>query len=408
MGQKIKILICFLISIFISSSSVISVSALANYTDKEKTVWKETKNIFWNPYEKQKSNEDDECLPGEGAYDGTPTAGLSALQSAFVDKYAAIAIQLGKEYGIPWETVMAQGILESTSGTSRFARERNNFFGIGAFDSNPDHAYRYATPAEGWRGYFENIKKTATYRAHGAFNYPNDPYGYLAAIKAAGYATDPNYIAKVTPLIKAIQNRAKEKGWYVSGVTNPSETTTDQDVYCPPKDSDGDGNYDGGADDYGSSKGNGNINATALALSWPDRSHGIDDPKPAYKTALGIVGFSTNSDPNVARGSSCDVFVATVLKYSGVDPNVVCCGASNMLHYFANSSLYEEIPNLGNTSNMQPGDIRASGSHVEIYVIDESGNAKIASASNGDRTADHFRGYYAGPSFRIFRFKGGN
>ena len=91
------------------------------------------------------SDNPDECVdPVEdgtiGTYDGIPTAGLSSLQAAFVDKYHDIAAKLGQQYKIPWETVVAQGILESASGTSNFARTRNNFFGIGAFDSNPNNA----------------------------------------------------------------------------------------------------------------------------------------------------------------------------------------------------------------------------------------------------------------------------
>ena len=105
-----------------------------------------------------------------GTFDGVASAGLSPLQAAFVDQYHSIAEKLSIEYGIPWEAVMAQGILESASGTSRFARERNNFFSIGAFDSNPNNAFSYSSPAEGWRGYYENIHKTATYRKHGAFS----------------------------------------------------------------------------------------------------------------------------------------------------------------------------------------------------------------------------------------------
>ena len=80
-----------------------------------------------------------------------------------------------------------------------------------------------------------------------------------------------------------------------------------------------------------------------------------------------------------------------------------------MLAYFvAHPEKYEEIPNLGNSSNLQPGDIRSKPSHIEMYVVDESGNGRIASASHGDRTADHGIGYYADSSYRIFRYKGGN
>lgn len=167
--------------------------------------------IFYDP---------DNCVePGEGSvgsYDGTSTAGLSDLQAEFVDKYHDIAESLSIKYGIPWETVMAQGILESAAGTSNFAVNRNNFFGIGAFDSNPNNAFSYATPEEGWEGYYKNIVATSVYRANGAFNYPDDPYAYAQAIKNAGYASDPNYVSKLSVLIDAIIRRAEEKGWETS------------------------------------------------------------------------------------------------------------------------------------------------------------------------------------------------
>ena len=332
----------------------------------------------------------DGCLPGVGSYDGVATAGLSSLQSAFVDQYHNIAIQLSAEYGIPWEAVMAQGILESASGTSNFALTRNNFFGIGAVDSNPGAARSYSSPAEGWQGYYDFIKDNPRYAAAGAFNYADDPYGYISAIKSAGYATDPNYVTKVSSIIKAVQNRASEKNWSSSRITDPAMT----------------------ASLYGCSsvtQGNGNINATALALSWGDRSHALNDPKSEYRAALNAVGLGSYGDTNVQIGASCDAFVATVLRYSGADPNVVCCGAANMLAYFSSHpEIYEEIPNVGNSSNLQAGDIRVKPSHVELYVIDESGTGRIASASYGDRTADHGISYYSDSSYRIFRLKGVN
>ena len=110
---------------------------LLDYMDKNGT-------YYYNPRGFAES-----CLTGIGSYDGVASAGLSGLQSEFVDKYHEIAAQLGSQYGIPWEAVVAQGILESASGTSRYARERNNFFGIGAVDSNPDNAHSFSSEAEG-------------------------------------------------------------------------------------------------------------------------------------------------------------------------------------------------------------------------------------------------------------------
>ena len=329
------------------------------------------------------------CLPGTGSYDGIVSAGLTSLQSAFVDTYQNIASTLGAEYGIPWEAVMAQGILESASGTSRFATGRNNFFGIGAVDSNPDNAHYFSSASEGWRGYFDFIKDNSRYAKNGAFNHAGDPIGYIEAIKSAGYATDPNYVSKLVPIIKAIQNRASEKGWAASSEVASNSGSLFSSIHdlCTAI-----------------TNGNGNLNATALALSWADRSHSLDDPNEAYKNALAAVGLSNHSDAFAKIGASCDAFVATVLRFSGVDPNVPCCGAATMLNYFASHpEKYIEVPNIGSSANLQPGDIRASASHVEMYVVDESGSGRIASASHGDRTADHGIGYYANNSMRIFR-----
>ena len=327
------------------------------------------------------------CLPGTGSYDGIASAGLTGLRAAFVDTYHNIASTLGAQYGIPWEAVMAQGILESASGTSRFARERNNFFGIGAVDSNPDNAHHFSSASEGWKGYFDFIKNNPRYASHGAFNHAGDPIGYIEAVKAAGYATDPNYISKLVPIVKAIQNRASEKGWAASSENASNYSTSSS--------------YDLCTIDTG---GNGDLNSTALALSWGDRSHSLYDPNNAYRNALDAVGLSSYGEKFVQIGASCDAFVATVLRFSGVDRNVPCCGAATMLNYVASHpEKYIEVPNTGSSANLQPGDIRASAKHVEMYVVDEAGTGRIASASHGDRTADHASNYYVNNSMRIFR-----
>ena len=391
MGRKNNFLPRVILCFFLSFLALVSFpTASFALTASQRLIYGQNNLVFYNPDENF-SNED--CLTGLGSYDGIASAGLSELQAAFVDTYSGIASELGAQYGIPWEAVVAQGIYESAAGTTKFARERNNFFGINAVDSNPDLAYSYPSPQEGWKGYFEFINNNSRYREHGAFNFPGDPFGYLNAILDAGYATKGTYFEEASPLIKAVINRAKEKGWKLSSEMSPNNTQTSTNfVGC-----------------NSTTQGNGDINQTALALSWPDRSHDVKDPKPEYTKALEEVGLSNYSEEWVRIGSSCDAFVATVLRFSGADPDVVCCGAANMLNYFAtHPDLYEEIPNLDNSSNLQPGDIRARPSHVEIYVVDESGTGRIASASHGDRTADHAREFYANSEYRVFRFKGFN
>lgn len=154
------------------------------------------------------------------------------------------------------------------------------------------------------------------------------------------------------------------------------------------------------------SGGNMDLNATALELSWPDNTHDKLDPKPEYTAALQAVGLSSYGEEWVKIGSSCDAFVATVLRYSGVDKDAYCCGAQAMLDYFASHpEKYEEIPNTGSESDLQPGDIRARSGHVEMYVVDDNGNGRIASASHADRTADHAGSFYQNSDYRIFRVK---
>jgi hypothetical protein len=181
-------------------------------------------------------------VTGEGSH------GLAAEQLAFVELYHADAESLSIKYGIPWETVVAQGILESASGTSKFAKERNNFFGIGAFDSNPDNAYSYPTPKEGWEGYYKNIVQTSVYRDNGVFQEPTitDPYKYLEAIKKAGYATDPKYVDKVSNLIDSIKLVAIDKEWsdsaqlaidYPEMLTNAAQYASGTSVPAPSTDS---------------------------------------------------------------------------------------------------------------------------------------------------------------------------
>ena len=90
-------------------------------------------------YEPSKCNLNDSLgrgTTGEGA-----TEGLSTHQAEWVDRWYETAQQLSVEFGIPWEAVMAQSIIESGAGTSYYATTRNNFFGLGAVDSNPDNAY---------------------------------------------------------------------------------------------------------------------------------------------------------------------------------------------------------------------------------------------------------------------------
>ena len=154
---------------------------------------------------------------------------------------------------------------------------------------------------------------------------------------------------------------------------------------------------------------NGDLNATALLLAWPEKGvHGPDDPTEEYRKALREpdgVGTRGEGDECSIVGKSCDAFVVTVLRYSGVDKDVPCCGAANVRDYLASHpEKYTEVTN--SESTLQGGDIRASSGHVEM-VVEVNGEKKIASASHCNRTGEVGNFYENSGTFRAFRYSGG-
>jgi len=150
------------------------------------------------------------------------TAPQTGSLRAFVDAYGQMAFEVGKKYSIPYEAILAQGILESSYGRSGLTTKANNFFGIKA-DSNwtgeritlPTSEYvngekytkvasfrKYSTPEAGWDDYGKFITSNSRYSS--ALEYPDDPIAYITAIWEAGYATDPEYVNNVGSIANTI------------------------------------------------------------------------------------------------------------------------------------------------------------------------------------------------------------
>jgi flagellum-specific peptidoglycan hydrolase FlgJ len=87
--------------------------------------------------------------------------------------------------------MLTQATLESRSGTSNFARNRNNYFGMNANTSNPEDAFTYETPEDSARDYIRRIREY----------YPNayneTEFEKQIEIVAPVYATDTKYKEKV-------------------------------------------------------------------------------------------------------------------------------------------------------------------------------------------------------------------
>jgi hypothetical protein len=166
--------------------------------------------------------------------------------------------------------------------------------------------------------------------------------------------------------------------------------------------------------------GNGDIVETALALAWnmeTEGRHDKSDPKPEYATAMRSVGTWYASGPCngsgacAPNGASCDIFVSTVMRYSGADKEFPPYGPGRQQDYMLNNpEKYKEIDNLGDTSNLEAGDIFVvyanSHSHILIYMGVEDGKWMQASASFNGRTGEYFNYQEYGQGsdlYRIFR-----
>lgn len=142
-----------------------------------------------------------------GLLDGNTTSDASGFKSNdknwnnFVDQATTIA----KQNNFPASVLVGQATLETGRGTSGFAKNRNNYFGMNAMDSDPNKAYAYRSPTESIQNYINLITKSPRYNwAYNNYLIDHNPNKLIEGIRASGYATDPNYVAKVksTPEFK--------------------------------------------------------------------------------------------------------------------------------------------------------------------------------------------------------------
>ncbi|MBQ3293237.1 hypothetical protein IJG93_02990 [Candidatus Saccharibacteria bacterium] len=141
----------------------------------------------------------------------------------------------------------------------------------------------------------------------------------------------------------------------------------------------------------------GEIVETALLLSWEGHGHSKDDPKPEYVDAMKEVGTYNSpcrsSGDCAPKGASCDVFVSTVMRYSGSDPDFPMFNPAAQKSYMeSHTDKYVKI-DAHDVSDLQAGDILVAvdnGRHIYLYL----GDGMQASASYNDRTGEHFSGVY--------------
>ena len=146
-------------------------------------------------------------------------AGARAQQPArqtreeYIERYRQIAIDHMERYGIPASITMAQGILESDCGNSTLSLQSNNHFGIkcksdwkGARVYHDDDArgecFRsYPSVEESFRDHAEFLDNSPRYDS--LFAYASTDYkSWARGLKAAGYATAPDYAQRLVRIIE--------------------------------------------------------------------------------------------------------------------------------------------------------------------------------------------------------------
>ena len=130
----------------------------------------------------------------------------------YIDTYKYMAIDQMQRHHIPASITLAQGIIESNAGRSMLATEANNHFGIKV---GPSWAGPYVTKNDDAVG--EQFRKydsvEESYEDHSIFlqrqRYaslfnlaPTDYEGWAYGLKAAGYATNPQYPALLIGIIE--------------------------------------------------------------------------------------------------------------------------------------------------------------------------------------------------------------
>jgi flagellum-specific peptidoglycan hydrolase FlgJ len=136
----------------------------------------------------------------------TPILGVASSavdkRIEYVKKYLKLAEKVGMEFGMNPITILAQAAIESGWGTSKLAKENNNFFGFTAYGKTNQYwtgakrvstssglPFRsYTNPENGFRDFARLIKE----KYSPAFKASNDVAKYATLISHSPYINEKN------------------------------------------------------------------------------------------------------------------------------------------------------------------------------------------------------------------------
>lgn len=130
----------------------------------------------------------------------------------YVNQYKDVAIEQMKRWKIPASITLAQGLLESGAGQSELTRRANNHFGIKCHgwtgrtvykdDDEQGECFRaYDSAYESYEDHSRFLSGSQRYKSLFRLN-TTDYKGWARGLKAAGYATNPQYADKLIEIIQ--------------------------------------------------------------------------------------------------------------------------------------------------------------------------------------------------------------
>lgn len=144
------------------------------------------------------------------------------VMDAYVKRWSHIAVLEQKKFGIPASISLAQGLIESASGTSYLCENGKNHFGMKCFakghtcknkhkgdcinrhdDKATDYFRTFDTDWAAWRAHSLLLAGQPRYKK--LFQYGNDYKKWAVGLSKAGYATSKKYSGDLIALIEALK-----------------------------------------------------------------------------------------------------------------------------------------------------------------------------------------------------------
>lgn len=404
------------------------------------TIFKESNTMFWNPFENLNiqlcqpvydSESSDSNSSSDDSSVNISSSGYSRLKWA-VEQYGEYAMEMQREYGVPWEVVFAQMQHESSMGTAGIAKNAtNNWLGItksgdaGSWTSSSGRQWAVFSSVEAsikaWAG--SRVLRNGYY--DDAFPYLDpdnyDLKGFLTEMihhyaPSSDGNDESNYVSTVLGLIDGPIAEVRDRlGWKSSeelakseniqpggnnsiGGKIPTDSTIkttnseNKSIICNDEGEEVT-NYNGSS-----------IAEVGKSLAWGDEQH-YDEVNPAFAEAARALGLN----PTLGWSQDCGHFASVVIRSTGIDSSFPVSGSSSMKSYLESSSSWTQIENLGNTSNLESGDVFVANGHIMIYT-GGTGKYNAVSASQGDYTGKvssiYFTHTKSGQPFSIFRHNG--